>query len=469
MIRIIVTFVFLFFGQCQEIFAQESTVLSKQQMAEDIDYLVRDINYSHPNPYYYRSEKEWKTYIDSVKSNLPENLSEFDFWRKIDQILVFMNDAHTRSFPTKFYKEYVKKEGLFFPFAIESRKGNYGVRKNYSQEKSIDSIAKLVAINGIPIEKIIGRLKLQSSKELDFLDEEYVTESFPYYLWKVYDWKSPYKIEFLDKNENRSEIEIHGVSSAMLAEKKPEIKEEVCRLTILKDSIALITIKDFDSESRKYFKKFYKNSFKKIDNLGIKNIIIDVRNHDGGDSRYGEDFAKYFADKPFQISSRTIWKVTPEFKQNFSKIYIPKIMRWAKFIYGINKHTKAIWNTKNHGLAIVENKLIKPKRTSLKHKKNVFVLIDNYTFSAGSMFAGMVKDYQLGTLIGQPTGNLSSFYADPLMWFMLPNSKFTFQVSTSLNVRANGKLDTQGILPDITIEKNEDALQKAIELIEGNK
>lgn len=468
MIRFLLTIAFLTIVQCQQVFAQDEQ-LSKKQMIYDIDCLVEKINYSHPNPYYYRSKEQWTHYLDSLKNELPENLSLFGFWRQIDKILVFMNDAHTRSYPTQFYKKYVKDGGLFFPFSIENKEGSYIVKKNYSDQTTIDSIDRLVAINGIRIEKVVQALKLQSSKELDFLDEKYVTASFPYYLWRVYDWKAPYKVDFLDKNGKTGRIEVQGVLSAVLAEKKSEIKEETCTFMILNDSTALLTIKDFDSQKRSYFKKFYKTSFKKIEKLKIKNIIIDVRNHDGGDARYGEDLGRYFADKPFRTSSKTLWKVTPEFKKNFSAMYIPKIMRWAKFTYGINKHTKAIWSTKDNELAVVEHKLVKPKKSSLGRKRNVYVLIDNYTFSAGSMFAAMVKDYQLGTLVGQPTANLSSFYADPMMWYALPYSKFTFQVSTSLDVRPSGIIDTESILPDIAIGDNEDALQKALELIQQKK
>ncbi len=464
MIRLFVFLVFFFLSQLKT-FAQEKVVLTKVQMKQDITGLVEKIKYTHPNPYYYRSENDWKKYLDSVQNNLPETLSEFDFWRKIDQILIFMNDAHTRSYPTKFYNEYVKNDGLFFPFSIENRDGNYFVSKNYSKQV-IAPDEKIMAINGISIKEIIAKLKLHSSKELDYLDEKYVTSSFTYYLWRAYDLKSPYKIELSDEKGQSRKIEINGLLAKDFPKEKEDKKVEICTFSIVKDSIALLTIKDFDSEKRSYFKKFYRKSFKRINKLKIKNIIIDVRNHDGGDSRYGEDFAKYFADKPFRISSKTIWKVNPEFKSGFTQMYIPKVMRWAKFLYGINKHTKAIWNTKDNELAVVNNKLIKPKRSALKYKRNIYVLTDNYTFSAGSMFAGMVKDYQLGTIIGQPTGNLSSFYADPFMWYQLPNSKITFQVSTSLEVRPNGILDTESILPDILIKDKEDALEKTYELIQ---
>ena len=136
MIRLIVLFVLFFLSQLKA-FGQEKVTLTKIQMKQDIAGLVEKIKYTHPNPYYYRSENDWKKYLDSVQNNLPETLSEFDFWRKIDQILIFMNDAHTRSYSTKFYNEYVKNDGLFFPFSIENRDGNYFVNKNYLEEVSV--------------------------------------------------------------------------------------------------------------------------------------------------------------------------------------------------------------------------------------------------------------------------------------------------------------------------------------------
>lgn len=64
---------------------------------------------------------------------------------------------------------------------------------------------KIIAINEISIQEIIRNLKLHSSKELDYLDEKYVTSSFSYYLWRAYDLKSPYKIDLSDEN-NKKEL-----------------------------------------------------------------------------------------------------------------------------------------------------------------------------------------------------------------------------------------------------------------------
>lgn len=467
MIRIIIFILLAFFGYIQKAFSQDTVKLTKQQMIQDIDLLVDRVHYAHINSYHYRSREEWQDYIEKMKQGLPDTLALFDFWRKTEEIFVFMNDAHTRTYPSAYYRDYIKAGGMFFPLNIKKAGSNYTVTKVYGNDTLINNLTHIQSINDKPIDSVFAMMKLHSGKELDALDDRYISDSFIFYFWKTFNWQPPYTVGFINASGNLQYAELDGVTYQDLKEKKERSKagKQVCELTFIKDTIALIKIRDFYSMSRKGYKKFYRKTFRKINKREVKNIILDFRNHDGGDSRYGEDLAKYFADKPFRASAATHWKVTPEFRTNFAQMYIPGIMRWAKFLYGINKHTKAIYSAKDNEVAVVNHKLIKPKATALRHPKNIYLLTDNYTFSAGSMFAAMVKDYKLGIIVGEPTGNLSSFYADPILWYKLPNSGIAFQVSTSFNLRPNGQNDDHSIEPDVYVETNEDALEKALQII----
>lgn len=460
MIKLVFAIITLVAGAVQGVFSQE--MLTRKQMIQDIDVMVYGINYSHVDPYHYRSREEWDSFVKEMKSGLPDSLSTFGFWRKTEQLLVFMNDAHTRTYPSKYREEYVARGGLFFPFNIQKKDGGYYPLQNFGNNLQADASRRIISINGISMDTIYSAMTKQCGKELDFLDERAICNSFPYYVWKVYGWEPPYSIVYSD-----SEVPVmtEGITYEQLnKEDVPSPKKEVCSLSFPNEASALITITDFDTKTRSYYRKFYRRTFRELNRRGIKKLVIDLRGNDGGDDRYCEDMARYFADKPFRISSRTLWKVTPEFRKNFELMYIPGILRWAKFLYGINEHAGAIRKTKDGAVAVVEHKEHKPFRSALKHPKKVYLLIDNDTFSAGSMFAAMVKDYRLGTLVGQPTGNLSSFYADPLIWYMLPNSKITFQVSTSLNIRPDGKLDNESIIPDIVLPQSEDALDYVMKL-----
>ncbi|AWH83845.1 hypothetical protein HYN59_01355 [Flavobacterium album] len=461
MIKVIFAAVILMLGAAQKMFSQD--MLSKKQMVHDIDVMVYGINYSHVNPYHYRNREEWDIFVKQMKAGLPDSLSNFGFWRKTEQLLVFMNDAHTRTYPWKYREEYVARGGLFFPFNIQKKDGGYYPLQSFSSNSQADASRRIISINGRPMDTIYSAMKKQCGKELDFLDERAICESFPYYVWKVYGWEPPYAIMYSDIE---APIMTEGITYGQLDKAgAPSQKKEVCTLTFPNESSALITIADFDTKPRSYYRKFYRKTFRELNRRGIKNLVIDLRGNDGGDDRYCEDMARYFAGKPFRISSRTMWKVTPEFRKNFAQMYIPGVLRWAKFLYGLNEHAGAIRKTKDGTVAVVEHKEHKPFRSALKHPKKVYLLIDNDTFSASSMFAAMVKDYRLGMLVGQPTGNLSSFYADPLIWYMLPNSRITFQVSTSFNVRPSGMPDNDSIQPDILLPKSEDALEYVVKLI----
>lgn len=448
--------------------AQDSTWISKKAMLQDIDLLIAKIEYSHVNAYHYRTKEECQEFVSQLKQELPDYCSPFDFWRKLETIFVFMNDAHTRTYPRAYYKAYIERKGLFVPFTIQKKEEQYTIAKNLSASAAIDSCSTLKAINGIAMPDIFAQLLLHSSQELDFLDENYITTSFSYLIWKVYGWESPYTIDFYDRQDKEHTIVVEGISAKVKNEADGTKQlQEVCTLRFVQDTIAVMTIRDFDQKSRRYYRRFYRKSFRAMDKHKSTILILDFRGHNGGDSRYGDDLGKYFANKPFRSSAEIQWKVTPEFKTQFAALYIPGVLRWAKFLYGINPHTKAIWHTKDNAIAVVPSPMIKPYKKTLRRNRKTYLLIDNDTFSAGSMFAAMVKDYELGTLVGQPTGSVSSFYADPIMWYQLPNSGTTFQVSTSLNIRPNGKLDHQSIVPDDIVPDAKDSLEYLLEKISG--
>jgi hypothetical protein len=461
MIKLILMIICFIGGAAEEIFSQE--MLTRKQMVQDLDGMVNGIAYSHVNPYATRSKEEWGVFMDEMKAGLPDSLSKFDFWRRAEQVLVFMNDAHTRTYPWSFRKEYIDHGGKFFPFTISKKDDGYYTSKIYGDVKGISTTDRIVSINDIPIETIYAAMKKQCGKELDFLDEKAICGSFPYYIWKVYGWEPPYAVVYSD---SELPVAIEGITYEELnKEDAPSPGREICSLSYLNGTSALLTVRDFETEPRSYYNTFYRKAFRELNRKGIKNIVLDLRGNDGGDSRYAEDFAAWFADKPFRIASRTMWKVTPEFRKNFGQLYIPGYMRWAKFLYFFNEHANAIRKAKDGTIAVVEHKERKPRGSALEHPKKVYVLIDNDTFSAGSMFAAMVKDYKLGILVGQPTGNLSSFYADPLIWYRLPNSGITFQVSTSFNVRPNGVADKESIQPNIMLPQGADALEYVMKLL----
>ena len=96
---------------------------------------------------------------------------------------------------------------------------------------------------------------------------------------------------------------------------------------------------------------------------------------------------------------------------------------------------------------------------------SLYVLTDLNTFSSGMDFAMLVADNDLGTLVGEPCGNLPDSYGD-LLRFLLPNSRLRFNVSYKKWCRIDREKAGEPITPDVLCP-SEDALNRAYELIRG--
>ncbi|HAS39885.1 MAG TPA: hypothetical protein DCS93_05370 [Microscillaceae bacterium] len=445
--------------------------LQKAQMQHDLKYLKKAVAHGHVNPYYFRSESAIDQYLDSVQTQLPDSLTEFQFWQIVNKTLVFYNDAHTRTFSHAYLKKYKASGGTFFPAQVTLANNQLRIQSTAPTNANLEVNDQILAINGQTDQQIIQELRAHASKELTSLDDQMISKNFPYYWWLAYGECARFRLKI--RKANTQKIELLELKS--LPYRSPQKNQsrrapanESFTYNGLNDSIGLIKIRDFYQHGRKYYRQKYEEAFAQItQNTNIKYLVLDFRGHDGGDARYGEDLGRYLTDQPFRAASVTQWKVSKAFKKRFASMYIPGALRWCRPLYMVNKHTRQIWRTKNGKLATVNHQKLKPHKVRKRFRGKVFLLTDHQTFSAGSIFAAMFQDYQMGTIVGQPTGSLSSFYADPMMWYGLPHSKIRFQVSASFIVRPNGSQKLETVQPDVWVPQGKDALEVVLELING--
>ncbi|OJJ22369.1 hypothetical protein BKI52_06715 [marine bacterium AO1-C] len=445
--------------------------LPKSQMQHDLKYLKKAVAHGHVNPYYFRSEKAIDLYLDSVQTQLPDSLTEFQFWQIVHKALAFYNDAHTRTYADSYLKKYKAKGGTFFPAQVTLQNNQLLIKSASNASPSLAMGDQILAINGQTDQQVIQELRAHATKELTVLDDRSISANFPYYFWLAYGRCN--QVQLKVRKANTQQIETFTLKA--LPYQSPQSNQsrrapanESFTYERLSDSIGLIKIRDFNRHGRKYYRQKYEEAFAEINqNSQIKYLVLDFRGHNGGDARYGEDLGRYIAVKPFRAASVTQWKVSKAFKKRFAGMYIPGALRWCRPLYVVNKHTRQIWRTKNGAVATVNHKKLKPYKASKRFQGKVFLLTDHQTFSAGSVFAAMFQDHQMGTIVGQPTGSLSSFYADPMMWYRLPNSKIRFQVSASFIVRPNGSQKLETVQPDVLVPEDKDALEVVLERIVG--
>jgi hypothetical protein len=463
---LLMAFTLIAFGQGSK---NVPTYISKEDMAYDLQALNSFVQSNHPDAFYTHTKEEVEAFSEQLKASLPDSLSRIAFWRICYKMMTFYNDAHTRMQYTSFYSDYVKNGGLFFPLEARFKEGQLIVYDNFQQEVDIPEGAVIKSINGLPTEAVRQEIKLFSRGESDQVDVLQLNERLYYYLWMAYGWGGTFELSLEMPAGSTKTVQIPGISLATL-QKQPGFeprRQDVVYVDELNDSTAYLYIKNLFSAGKKYYKNAFDDAFERIHSKpGIKHLIIDNRFNDGGDDTYAEYLCRYFADQPFRSVARSYWYVTPEFKDRFKRAFIPSGVRWIRPLYIFNKHTRAIWRAKDGELAEVKKTFSKPFKDSKQFQGEVILLNDVGTFSAGSMFAAMFKDFDMGTIIGRPTGNISSFFANNIMRGRLSRSRLPIEVSTSYNVRPNEDESLRSIQPDVYVKEGEDILEFALKWIQ---
>jgi C-terminal processing protease CtpA/Prc len=242
-------------------------------------------------------------------------------------------------------------------------------------------------------------------------------------------------------------------------------------LEILPGNTALLTISSFWMGSENAYKKFLKNSFSGIRKKGIENLIIDVRNNEGGTDRRGALLLSWLMNNKFRYYDHL--QAATRSKYSFAQY-----ARLPKF-YGIMRHliTKTdtgtyVWNH-NRNL-----KMQKPKRNSFSG--NVYILINGGSFSVTSEFASVAHYLKRAKFIGEETGG--AYYGNNSGTFVivtLPNSRLNVGIPMLAYYTAvkNYPFKDRGIIPDHEVNpaiedilnKKDTVLSFTKELIEKQK
>lgn len=108
----------------------------------------------------------------------------------------------------------------------------------------------------------------------------------------------------------------------------------------------------------------------------------------------------------------------------------------------------------------------KPSLSRAKANPDVklVVLTDERTFSSATMLAVMVRDGELGTIIGRTSRNAPNSFGD-ILSFQLPNTGMTVTVSHKQWLRPDENGDPETVTPEVVTAHGEDSLQTALDYL----
>jgi C-terminal processing protease CtpA/Prc len=290
---------------------------------------------------------------------------------------------------------------------------------------------------------------------------------FAMFLWYFEGHTESFKVKMVNSEGLSQTKFLETVESNMkFKKKKVKAKDMFAYRFYEKDSVCFFRASSFSSFNEDFTENIWvrKKLLKILDNLvddmnkrKSSTLIVDIRSNGGGDTDYGEELLKRVSSRPFkkpQSHTRNSRAARKAYIINaLEKNRIPAFFHLENIIdfnlYGLKSKDFEIEGQYWYG----RQRLIEPFADNWNGR--LVVLVNGLTGSAASEFAGVVKDNQLGIIVGKETGGRASFYGG-LVPIILPNSGLVCNLSTDKIIRPAGFDDGRGVLPDLELDVTED-------------
>ena len=492
---LLITFAAILFIECSSVKkenAQLDTLISVEEMKQDVDYTYRKLQQLHPNLHGYIDKSALDYKFDSLKTTITSPLKPLGFYKKLSPLVAAVRQGHSLVYtPTK---QLTKKEakllekkgvGPISQFDLDVIDDKLYVIKNKSHDPSIQAGTEIVSMNTIkPSELITEYDKYFSSDGFNTTYKSAVaSRKMTSYFTSEKGIMDSIQYRFKFKDSIKDITIVRKVSEKpkkdSLKEKVPQVKQVVTQAQkevakalrrkkringynkeaqnftrnfnfATKDSsVAYMKIRGFKNKS---YNKFYKESFEQLQASKAKTLILDLRSNGGGRLAEIAELYSYLADSSFVFldKSEVVSRASLVRGSYFESGSLPE--KIIKIIFAPLAYTYALFEVRKEddGKYYTQwyTKVQQPKATAFTGK--IYVLINGGSFSASSIISSNLKGSGRATFVGQETGGaFNGTVAGFMPEIKLPNSKLKVRIGV-MNVVPHYKTTVlgHGIYPD---------------------
>ena len=438
---------------------------------KEIDFFVKTIEELGVNPYINIPKDDFNKSIDLLKRKIDVPLTRREFLLQFVPVVNELKLSHTRLYtPVEIMEEkkvYDRNQGKYLPIEVEINNNQLIITEDYS-ENDLPIGKEILSINNIQTKTIIDSLYKYSKGATKFSKINNTQNRFATLFWWVYNISRPFNIELTDsiytiKGKTKKELKaIKKKNKFTTKEKEPYVQYEYISVN---SNTRMLRFRDFGIRDESKYYNFLDSVFLTLNKDDIKNLIIDVRNNPGGGDNYGIEVIKYLYNQPFHAYSKFYYKKSKRL-ENFQYMFLypedrdnPKMREAANCmgdcheLYDYGEYYEC------------DKEMHNPKPDSIRFKGKVYVLANHRVYSAGNTFVGLIKDYEIGKIVGTETGQSPSNDGQ-LCMFYLPRSKILAGGSTTLCIRPNGDPQTStGVLPDYEVHDSKEEKQKRVDTV----
>lgn len=448
-----------------------------KQLKEDFSIFRGALEESHPSLYWFTPKEQMDVEFSEVYSQLNDSMTERQFRTHLLKIITSIRCGHTSINYSKKFSRYLDTAGLrLFPLGFKVWKDSLAVTANLNRKDSIFRRGTIVkSINNYSAKQLIDTFFNYITGDGYSQAGRYQTLStfgtFGVLYKNVLGLTDSFAINYVTP-EGKDAVATIPVykpvkdSVEVSDSLKPERYSQRERRSFRKFSTrhvqvdttlnsAYMLLNTFSTGTN--LRKFFKTSFKNIDRLGLKHLVIDVRSNGGGEAGNSTLLTQYLTDHKFKVGD-SLYAVKRSSKYRDYIKFQPIYWLITTFI----THRKS---DGNFHFGYYERHTFKPFR---KHHfdGNLYILTGGNSFSATTLFAQELKGQKNVTIVGEETGG--GGYGNTA-WIIpeltLPNTRLRVGIPKFRFVmRRELVKEGRGVMPDVWAAPTAKDIQNGIDV-----
>lgn len=385
-----------------------------ETLRRDFDLFQNILEDAHPGLYWYQPKTAVDTRFRQARSLIKDSLSETGFRNVLAYALSGIGCGHTTIKPSKAYAKANRSSSRFFPLVLKLWPDTAFVIANLHRKDSLLTHGAFVhAIDGMPIQKVVDTLFQHLSTDGYNTTHKYQVLSnrggFGNAYTALFGNRARYQIEFTDRQGERHTVMVPayqvlrdtGVKKTVAKparlprkERRKIVAQGSRSLTI--DTLNTLAVMDLGSFAHGYkLRRFFRQSFRELQQRGTSNLAIDLRGNGGGIVTYSNLLTRYLVNRPYKVAD-SLYAVR---RASAYARYRNQRLANGLFLLLFTRRR----NDGHFHFAYYERKQFHPKK---KHHYNgqVYLLTGGNTFSAATLVTGTLKPQANVTVVGEETG-----------------------------------------------------------------
>lgn len=453
-------------GKFSIVFEEISKNLKKLSYAA----LIQDFNILQ-NAYYetkiglwYSSRIQFDSICNLQKSKIKANMNALDFYRILAPVVAFTKEGHCNIRLSDEINVYLKQNGTYLPFCVKILDKKVYLINDIENHKTKG--LQISKINGEDIDNILNYfLNIEPADGYNVTSKyRWIEKAFSRYYTRYYDSNKTFSLELTDPQNNQKTVlnniptlnykdftNFYKNTTAVIP--NYDYKEAATFAIDEKTSTATLTVNTFNlnnfKDKRKGFQDFLAKNFTTISNQKIKHLIVDIRRNEGGEQGMEDHLLSYLINQEY---TKYKYVEIPAFTYTFLEFTDYKDQKEVL----IKELQEDFYQSKDGRFLNSKGHYIGEKPNANNFKGDIYILISGLTFSGGSEFAALAKNYTNAKYIGEETGG--GYYGNSsgsFLKFTLPNSKIMGRIPLCKFVIEDKNFEIpfgHGVLPDYAVQ-----------------